>query len=52
MTVTDTSAAMTASQRAGMIAMHEKMARAFDSVGMTDEAETARTLAARLKAKA
>lgn len=51
MTVTDTSAAMTASDRAAMIERHETMARNFEAIGMTDEADTARTLAARLKAK-
>lgn len=41
---------MTTSQRAATIWHHEKMARAFDSCGQEENAQSARRLAEELKA--
>lgn len=40
---------MTAKQRESMIRFHERMAKAFDSVGKSDDAAEARRMAAELR---
>lgn len=42
---------MTPSQRAAMIAFHERAARAYEASGQTEQAQRARDLAAKLKAE-